>query len=48
MFVHHLQIVSPGVRVEGMDVDGDGDEEEEEEEEVEGGDSPVIKIQPEQ
>ena len=29
-----------------MDVDGDGDEEEEEE--VEGGDSPVIKIQPEQ
>ena len=30
-----------------MDVDGDGDEEEEVEE-VEGGDSPVIKIQPEQ
>ena len=46
MFVH-LQVVSPGVRVEGMDVDGE-EEEEEEEEEEQGGDSPVIKIQPEQ
>ena len=36
------QVVSPGVPVEGMDAD-EGDEEEEEE-----GDSPVIKIQPEQ
>ena len=46
MLCVHLQVVSPGARVEGMDVDGE--EEEEEEEEVEGGDSPVIKIQPEQ
>lgn len=37
----HPQVVSPGVPAEGMDVD-EGDEE------VEGGDSPVIKIQPEQ